>query len=62
MRFLSTRFKSLLRLFGLEERILSNKDIESMDWKSEIDWKKVNAILEQWREKSIVFLQECLSE
>ena len=58
----STRFKSLLRLFGLEERILSNKDIESMDWKSEIDWKKVNAILEQWREKSIVFLQECLSE
>lgn len=56
------RFKSLLSIFGLEERIVSTKE-ESIKAISEpIDWERVNHIHTQWKEKSISFLGDNLCE
>lgn len=49
-----SRFKSILSLFGLEERIIS-KDMKSYNIE-DIDWDKIEPILEKWKNKSINFL------
>lgn len=53
-----TRFKSLLNLFNLEDRLLINLDEKSISslLHSEIDWKKVDHILDLEREKAFTFL------
>ena len=54
------RFKSLLSIFGLEERIVSTKE-ESIKAISEpIDWERVNEVHRQWKEKSMSFLNNNL--
>ncbi|EMF0918944.1 MULTISPECIES: polysaccharide pyruvyl transferase family protein [Providencia] len=58
-----TRFTSLLKLFGLENRlILSLKDINANIVKDPIDYSKVNKILYAEQKKSIDFLQKALSD
>lgn len=53
----STRFTSLLKTFGLENRIISSyQDFDYSILQDEIDWKKVNTILEKERIKSFEFL------
>ena len=54
------RFKSLLSIFGLEERIVSTKE-ESIKAISEpIDWERVNEVHRLWKEKSMSFLNNNL--
>lgn len=52
------RFDSLLRMFRLEKRLISSCD-ELTDHRldASIDWQEVNAILRDWKEKSINFLE-----
>lgn len=52
------RFESLLKMFGLEERFVT--DLKSLDIdkyiKNDIDWNSVNLILEKEKEKALNFL------
>lgn len=51
------RFTSLLKMFGLEARMLfENDDIDSIDFSKSIDWISVNKIKEQWQEKAFDYL------
>ncbi len=52
------RFTSLLKMFQLEERLIVNLSKENIDYvlNKEIDWQKVNNILEVKRKESIDFL------
>lgn len=53
-----SRFVSLLSLFGLEDRLVSN--IEDFDFNAPIDWKEVDDRHERLRAESLAFLQEHL--
>ena len=57
-----SRFKSLLKMFGLEDRLIT--DINSVDIdnfaEKEIDWARVNEVLEKEREKAVGFLKKVL--
>lgn len=56
-----TRFTSLLKMFGLENRLIFS--IENLDedlLKAEIDWKKVDNIIKIERERSLGYLKEHL--
>ena len=59
------RFKSLLKLVGLENRWLDNLNNES-EWKKlleeEINWDDVDKRLEKEKEKSLKWLQDILSK
>ena len=44
------RVKSLLKMFGLEERW--NSDIPTISFFKTIDWKDVDECLEEWRKSS----------
>ncbi len=53
----NSRLYSLLKIFGLEERMIqSSHDIIDKP----IDWDKVNNVLEQWKEHSLNFLSSVL--
>ena len=55
-----SRFRSLLGLFGLERRLVSSPQ-EAVDiWKEPIDWKTVNTLLNEQRERSLRFLNDAL--
>jgi hypothetical protein len=55
------RFNSLLKIFGLEDRLILNvKDVEVNMVKS-IDWEKVNKILEDQKKVSISYLKDTLN-
>jgi hypothetical protein len=54
----AARFYSLLKLFGLESRIINK--IDDVDVISPIDWYSVNQIKKEWKEKSISFLKKAL--
>ena len=57
-----TRFTSLLKTFGLEERLIleiNDRALQIAD--SPIDFKKVNEILETEKVKSIAFLKNALT-
>ena len=57
-----SRFQSLLKMFELEERLVT--DINSFNINSfsdkEIDWGKVNEVLDYKKEKALIFLNDNL--
>jgi len=53
----ASRFASLLKLFGLENRIVNMNDKSNINWAERIDWEKVNNIRNVWKQKSLAFLQ-----
>lgn len=54
------RFKSLLKVFGLEERLVQINDVDKIDVKQPVDWERVNKILDAERAGSISFLKDSL--
>lgn len=57
-----SRFTSLLKIFGLENRLvleLNEKNITKV-FHQKIDWENVNAILQKEREKALTFLKNNL--
>lgn len=55
-----SRFTSLLKIFGLEDRLIQISDIDSIDILRSIDWSRVNQTLEMERSKSMGMLRKCL--
>ncbi len=57
------RFESLLRMFELEDRLITDFEAENIDniLKSCIDWNKVNNILEEKRQYALNFLKDNLN-
>lgn len=56
------RFDSLLKLFKIENRTLSDSNgLESCRIRQSIDWKPINAKLEEMRSKSMRFLENALT-
>ena len=57
-----SRVLSLLNIFGLESRLVEgiDPDDDGEGWLMEIDWDNLDAILEQWRDKSLSFLSDAL--
>lgn len=56
-----SRFKSLLSLFSLEDRLIDNYNDISMIIEKPINWEKVNHIHCLLRKESLAFLEESLS-
>lgn len=56
------RFNSLLKMFDLEKRLLTDLSIDNVDavFKTNINWNRVNSILEEKRDLSINFLKQNL--
>jgi polysaccharide pyruvyl transferase WcaK-like protein len=57
-----SRFQSLLKLFGLEDRLITDVDsvnIGNFTYKN-LDWSRVNKILNKERDKSLEFLKKGL--
>ncbi len=58
----ATRFTSLLKIFGLEDRMIKS-DLEITDKHFEpIDYDRVNKVRQEWREKSLAFLTNSLNK
>ena len=55
-----TRFISLLKLFGLEDRLIFSYEDNIIENIKEIDWNRVNYILGQEKDKSMKFLNNHL--
>lgn len=55
----NTRFDSLLHMFGLQDRLVDDMDVNPILYRT-IDWEKVNEVLEQKRKESIDFLRIAL--
>ena len=58
-----SRILSLLDMFGLGSRHVDgiDPDDDGEGWLMDIDWDSVDAVLEQWRGKSIGFLKNALA-
>lgn len=56
------RFTSLLKTFGLENRMLDINEVFKVDLTEKIDWKRVNSIMESEKEKSMFFLYKTFKE
>lgn len=56
----NTRIESLLNLFHLNKRFVNN--MEDMDFSNHIDWISVNDKVEKYKDVSISFLKNALSE
>lgn len=56
-----SRFTSLLKLFNLEERIINVNEHDSINYNKEIDWIKVNIILNELKCKSKELLFKSLN-
>ena len=54
------RFQSLLRMFGLEDRLVTPDKLATLDFDAPIDWNSVNARREALKQKSLDFLKENL--
>ena len=55
------RFRSLLEMFNLEDRLITNSsEFNQAKLHSAIDWTKVNFIKEEKKEQSLTFLQDAL--
>ena len=54
------RFRSLLALFQLEDRLLLSEQIETLAERP-IQWERVNWILEKEREKAFLFIRQALA-
>ena len=55
-----TRFSSLLKIFGLENRLITNNQEVEAAIATPIDWDRVNSIKKEWQEKSFKFLKDNL--
>jgi hypothetical protein len=57
-----TRINSLLKMFGLEYRLVDaiDPDDDGQGWLTEVDWAKVDEILDDKRKTSLSFLSEVL--
>jgi exopolysaccharide biosynthesis predicted pyruvyltransferase EpsI len=53
-----TRFYSLLKLYGLEDRIITDNEDNLSVINKIIDWESVNSILNSMRKKSYTYLQQ----
>ena len=51
------RFHSLLRMFGLDERLVTPDTLVTLDFDAPIDWSSVNARREELKQKSLAFLK-----
>lgn len=56
-----SRFTSLLSMFGLEDRLIFSSDQLKGNLSQNIDWEKVNGILEEKRAEAFKFLEDALS-
>ena len=54
------RFNSLLKIFGLEDRLVTSKEEAEKAITQPIDWEKVNTIKKEWQDKSLNFLKKNL--
>ena len=54
------RFSSLLKIFGLEERLVTSKEEAEKVIAQQIDWERINTIKKEWQEKSLNFLKSNL--
>ena len=54
------RFESLLKLFNLQERLISPTDFETTDWTQDIDWNRVNTRLAALKQIGLNFLKDNL--
>lgn len=54
------RFYSLLRMFGLEDRLVTLDKLATLDFDAPVDWSSVNARREELKQKSLAFLKENL--
>lgn len=54
------RFNSLLKIFGLEDRLVTSKEEAEKAITQPIDWEKINTIKKEWQEKSLNFLKSNL--
>ena len=54
----NTRMESLLALFELKERMVTEENIANKDLDAPIDWGKVNCIKKDWQKKSMEFLKK----
>ena len=57
----TARFKSILNVLGLEDRLINVDDLIRLNIGDEINWNEVNKILERERELSLAFLNENLN-
>lgn len=57
-----SRFTSLLKIFGLEDRLVFSMDDLSDSLLDGIDFEKVNAVKKEWREKSMSFLKKIMEK
>ena len=57
-----SRFQSLLKMFGLEDRLVTDVSSFNIDnfMGKEIEWERVNDVLEKERERAVEFLKENL--
>ena len=55
-----SRFVSLLKIFGLEDRLISINDLNSMDLNRSIDWEHINNVLSIKRIDSYQILENAL--
>ena len=57
-----SRLNSFLSMFGLEQRLVHGIDPEDDGsfLLSDIDWERVDAVLQQQREKSLGFIKDSL--
>lgn len=54
------RFQSLLKVFGLEDRLVTPDKLTTLDFDAPIDWNAVNARREELKQKSLSFLKDSL--
>ena len=57
----NTRFDSLLRLFGLDERIIDISDYSKIDFNKKFDWDRVNSIRTAKKQEALDFLTNNLN-
>lgn len=58
-----SRFKSLLKIFNLEKRLVFNlNDVTTEVISEHIDWFSVESILEKQKQSSITFLKKALEQ
>lgn len=56
----NARFESLLRMYGLEDRMIDAANATPNDWDKPIDWARVNGKKEEKRQESINLLKKAL--
>ena len=57
-----SRFLSLLKIFHLENRLVTPDTLEQLDVWTKINWDEVNRIRGEWRNLSLSFLNDNLGE